>query len=244
VSATLSVAIVTQNFAHFLPRAIGSVHEIADEVVVVDGGSQDATEAVVRSFARARYVRREFTGDIGAQKNFAFAQCEKDWVFAIDSDELLGPIGRDVVRRAIESRRARWYKLPRYWLASERPLCYVEDRMLYPDWQLRLFRNDPFFRYTEERRIHHRFPKEGRGPGRKLPFGHIFHFDLLFNDRARREAKVARYLGLAPGEGETHRSYLYEDRPHRILPCAEPLEGAAGARLGLAARVRLALATR
>lgn len=243
--STLSVAMVTQNFAHFLPRAIASIHDVADEVVVVDGGSQDDTEAVVRAFPRARHVFRAFEGDIGAQKNFAFSQCKGDWIFALDSDEMLGPMSRLVLAHAIAARRARWFKLPRYWLASERPLRYVQDRMLYPDWQLRLFRNEPFFRYTSERRIHHRFAKHGRPPGKKLPFGHIFHFDLLFNDRAKREAKVARYMTLAPDEGATHRSYLYEDRPHRVLACAEPLEAAAGeARLGSLQRIRLALATR
>jgi glycosyltransferase involved in cell wall biosynthesis len=237
---TLSVCVVTQNFAHFLGRALGSVAPIADEIVVVDGGSTDRTREVVSRFPAARLVEHPFTGDIGAQKNFAFGLCACEWTLCIDSDEMLGPIGREVVRRAIRSTRYGFFKLPRYWLASEQPLCYVETDALYPDWSLRLFRTSPFFRYTAERKIHHRFPKEGRPPGRKLPFGHIFHFDFIFNDRARREAKVARYSALAPAEAETHRSYLYEDVPYRIRRCREPLEGEAS--IGPWRRLRLAAA--
>ena len=54
-SQTLSVCTVTQNCAHKLVHAIESVLAVADEIIVVDGGSLDNTEEVAYSFEKVRY---------------------------------------------------------------------------------------------------------------------------------------------------------------------------------------------
>jgi len=218
----LSVCLVTQDQAHLLPRLLGNIAPVADEIVAVDGGSKDGTEDVLRSHPKVRYERRRFD-TITRQKNHAIALARGEWVLIVDSDELLSDSLRAALPELVRSCRKRWFKFPRYWLATGAPPRYVRADGLYPDHQLRLFRNAPIFRYTDERPVHHRFPREGRGPGVKLRgTAHIFHLDFLLNDRARREAKVARYDALDPAARETNHLYLWEDLPHEVRPCEEP----------------------
>jgi glycosyltransferase involved in cell wall biosynthesis len=88
------VVIPTYNRATTLPRAIKSVTEqsFADfELIVVDDGSSDNTESVVKSLADPRiiYVRRENGGQCAARNTGAEESRAKYLVFLDDDDELL-----------------------------------------------------------------------------------------------------------------------------------------------------------
>ncbi|MBX3465403.1 MAG: glycosyltransferase family 2 protein [Planctomycetes bacterium] len=219
---TLSVVVVTQDRAALLPRFLANVAPVADEIVAVDGGSKDATADVLQAHPKVRYARRDFD-TFPRQKNHAISLATSDWVLVLDSDELLSAELRQALPNLLHACRKRWYKLPRYWLVSLDPPRYVHADALYPDHQLRLFRNAPFWRYEEQRvPLHERFPRDGRGPGKKLRRGHILHLDFMLNDRATREAKVARYEQVWPGHS-ANRAYLWEDLPHEMRACAEGL---------------------
>jgi glycosyltransferase involved in cell wall biosynthesis len=85
----LSVCIITQNEAHALRRALASV-TFADEIIVVDGGSTDNTQAVVDACPGARMVVQSFAG-FSAQRNRALKEARGQWVFFLDSDEEVTP---------------------------------------------------------------------------------------------------------------------------------------------------------
>ncbi len=65
----LSVCLVVQNEQENLPRVLQSVQGIADEIVVVDGGSTDRTQEIAREYG-ARVFYRPFTNH-SDQKNYA-----------------------------------------------------------------------------------------------------------------------------------------------------------------------------
>src|SRR5688500_5293442 len=86
-----SVIICTYNRAAVLPRAIQSVLDqtFTDfELVVVDDGSTDATEVVVRAVAdhRVRYVRRD-NGGLSAARNSGVANATGRFVIFLDDDD-------------------------------------------------------------------------------------------------------------------------------------------------------------
>jgi len=94
----ISTVIPTYNRAHLLERAIGSAlaqMEHGDEVIVVDDGSTDRTEALVRGIGdRVRYIKTTNRG-AGAARNRGVLEAKNPLVAFLDSDDewLPGKIG-------------------------------------------------------------------------------------------------------------------------------------------------------
>lgn len=83
----ISAFIITKNEAARIERAISSVRNIADEVIVIDSESTDETVAISESL-RAKVVIKPWLGYVG-QKSFAEDLCKNDWILNIDADEEL-----------------------------------------------------------------------------------------------------------------------------------------------------------
>jgi glycosyltransferase involved in cell wall biosynthesis len=213
---------ITYEFAWFLPHVLRNVEEVADEIVVVDGFSKDGTAELLRTHPKVRFHQQEFV-NFGAQKNAVFELAKGDWILSIDQDEMIGDWLREDLPSLIANRRLTHYKLPRYWLIAGPPWRYIETEKLYPDWGMRLFRNEPRFRYGPDQIVHHHFPREGRGPKRRVRRGHLFHFDFMLRDREARAVKYDQYVRLDPTREPTHRMYLFEQVDFRGRACREPL---------------------
>lgn len=93
----LSVAMLVKNSGKSLPTVLKSISRIADEIVVLDTGSDDNTREVAESFGAKvfEYSRKTPPGvwidDFGHARQESFDHCTNELVFWIDSDdELLG----------------------------------------------------------------------------------------------------------------------------------------------------------
>ena len=90
----VSVVIPTYNRAQHITRAIDSViaQTGADcEIIVVDDGSHDATDEVIRSYGdRLSYVRQPNAGP-SAARNRGWRMARHDWIAFLDSDDLWKP---------------------------------------------------------------------------------------------------------------------------------------------------------
>jgi glycosyltransferase involved in cell wall biosynthesis len=221
---TLSVCIATQDCAHKLVHAIESVLPVADEIIIVDGGSTDNTEELARSYEKVRYYFHKWSDNYAIQKNVSMDRAAGDWILILDSDEAIGVRMRRKIRRLMRSRKHDCYIFPRYWLVDVHPLRYIDSKKLYPDRQQRLFRNLPKHRYVESRKAHIKFEDGVQGVGKKIRDTHIFHFDFMYNDRKAREEKVRIRSGIAPETDHISRThYLYEDYPYKIKKAWERL---------------------
>jgi glycosyltransferase involved in cell wall biosynthesis len=129
----LSVVLVVHNAADQLPACLGSV-PFADEILVVDSGSADATAACATQHG-ARVVQHEWMG-FGRQKQFAVAQARNDWVLCLDADERVSPELERSIRAALEAPAAPVYRMRRRNRFLGRWLRHGEG---YPDWSTRLF---------------------------------------------------------------------------------------------------------
>jgi glycosyltransferase involved in cell wall biosynthesis len=85
----LSAVIITYNEEKNIARCIESLHGLADEVIVVDSLSKDATVAIAESLG-AKVIAQPFLGYI-EQKNFALKQASHNHVLSLDADEALSP---------------------------------------------------------------------------------------------------------------------------------------------------------
>ena len=131
--APLSVVLIAQNAAHQLDACLASA-SFAEEIVLVDSGSTDATRQVAQKHG-ARVVAKDWLG-FGRQKQFAVEQARHDWVLCLDADERVSPELRASVERALAAPVAPVYRMARCNRFLGRWLRHGEG---YPDWSPRLF---------------------------------------------------------------------------------------------------------
>ncbi len=85
----LSVFIITKNEADRICAVIDAVREIADEILVIDSGSEDDTCKIALENG-AKVIFNEWRG-YGQQKIFGENQCRNKWILNIDADEEVSP---------------------------------------------------------------------------------------------------------------------------------------------------------
>lgn len=133
---SLSVIIITKNEGLNIRACLESV-AWADEIVVVDSGSDDDTVSIAREFTPHVYVR-DWPG-FGAQKNRALDYATKEWVLSVDADERVTPGLREEIRAVLATNQAEGYKIPRHSSFCGR---FINHSGWRPDYVLRLFRRD------------------------------------------------------------------------------------------------------
>ena len=133
---TLSVILITKNEAERLPRCLESVRGLADEIVVLDSGSTDATLEIARRYTDKVYVSPDWPG-FGPQKNRVLDYATGDWVLSLDADEWLTPELAAEVRHTLQAPIAEVYEIPRLSSFCGRPMRHSG---WWPDHVVRLFR--------------------------------------------------------------------------------------------------------
>lgn len=135
----LSVCIVCLNEAHNIADCLGSV-SWADDIVVVDSGSQDGTVEIARRYTE-RVFFRKWEGHI-QQKNCALDLAKHEWVLCLDADErVTDELGKEIRgelrRMAAGVARADAFSMPRrvYYLGR-----WIRWGGWYPDRKVRFFR--------------------------------------------------------------------------------------------------------
>ena len=83
----VTCTIIAKNEVDRIGRAIASVRGLVAEILVIDSGSTDGTQALAESLG-ARVVFNEWVG-YGQQKRFAEDQARSDWILNLDADEWL-----------------------------------------------------------------------------------------------------------------------------------------------------------
>ena len=139
----LSVVIITLDAASQVEACLNSA-AFADEIVVVDSGSQDDTKEIALKYG-ARVMHQDWLG-FGRQKQFAVEQASHDWVLCLDADEQVSEPLRASIEVALKSPRFHAYRMARRNRFMGRWLRHGEG---YPDWSLRLF-DRRFARWSED----------------------------------------------------------------------------------------------
>ncbi len=91
---TISVCLIVKNEEKVLERCLSSLKCIADEFVVVDTGSQDATKEIAERFG-AKVYDLEWQDDFAAARNHAFSKCSCDYIYSADADEVIDEKNQD-----------------------------------------------------------------------------------------------------------------------------------------------------
>ncbi|MDR1921554.1 MAG: glycosyltransferase family 2 protein [Candidatus Adiutrix sp.] len=191
--ARLTIAVLTKNESANIADCLKSV-DGADEIVVVDDFSDDATMETACQFG-AKIVQRRLDS-FAEQRNFALSAAAGDWVFFLDADERFSPGLMEEVRRHIEANPGRAGSVRRKNFAFGRRHHFGP---LKPDRASRLF---PANSVRWEGLIHER--PLFKGPARPLK-GWLLH--LTYRDFDHYLKKQHRYAAAwaaeAAGRGQT-----------------------------------------
>jgi glycosyltransferase involved in cell wall biosynthesis len=139
MSGRVSVLIPALNEARNIGACVESARW-ADEVVVVDSGSQDGTAELARERG-AGVVRFQWNGAWPKKKNWALANVawKGDWVLVLDADERVPAELAREIRSELERPRAEGYFINRRFMFLGQWLRHCG---YYPSWNLRLFRRE------------------------------------------------------------------------------------------------------
>lgn len=132
---TISAVIITFNEEANIGRCIDSLKPIADEIIVVDCFSTDATKEICLR-KQVTFVENEFLG-FANQKNFAAGLATCEYILSLDADEYLSP---DLSQSLLEAK----LELTMDGYTMNRLSSYAGEWIRtcgwYPDTKLRLWK--------------------------------------------------------------------------------------------------------
>ena len=162
----ISACTIAKNEEKNIARWVENVRTFADEIIVVDTGSEDQTREITRTVGASLY---EFVwcDDFSEAKNFALDQCHGDWVAFLDVDEYFDKKSQQKMRVLI-SKYDKDKKIAGFMI----PFCNIDEKngnaLLSKGWLLRVFRRDDDLRYAG--RVHESLQDtKATGPKRNFP---------------------------------------------------------------------------
>jgi glycosyltransferase involved in cell wall biosynthesis len=220
--APLSVLVPVKNEAANLRDCLASV-SFAQEIVVVDSGSTDGTQAIAEA-AGARVIQFAWNGKLPRKKNWSLENVpwQHEWVLIIDADERITPELEREIRQAIcRTDVDGFYLNRRFWFLDG----WINHCGYFPSWNLRLFRARlGRYEYIEidsdipsgDNEVHEHVLLNGRVEYLSTPMEHY-----AFPDIATFVAKHDRYSSWeAVARGALHTV----EKSLRATPFGTPLE--------------------
>lgn len=154
-SVPLSVVILSKNEALRIGECIDSVLGWADEIILIDDFSTDATVKIAELKGITVIIKKMYNE--GKHRNWAYAQAKHAWVLSLDADERVSPeLREEITVLDLKSSKYSAYAIPRKNYIGD---YWVKHGGQYPSAQLKLFQKDKF-RY-EEVQVHPRAFLEG-----------------------------------------------------------------------------------
>ncbi len=152
----VSAVIIAYNDEPNMRACLESV-KWADELIVVDSHSTDATAAISREYTE-HVFQHDFTG-FGKLRNDAVAHATHDWIFSLDTDERATDAIREEIRLQLErGPDAQAFFVPRrnYFLGRRIKRCGW-----YPDYRQPQFFHKGHMRYQHDL-VHETYELDGR----------------------------------------------------------------------------------
>lgn len=208
----LSVCCITRGPSRRVARQLGLLRDVAAEIVVAVDDRVDPEMLAPLVEVADEVVLYPYEDPVDRPVGWVHSLCRRDWILWVDDDELPSSRLLADLESLLRAPDVTHYWLPRRWLYRD-ARTMLDEAPWYPDYQLRLVRNDPALLWFPG--ITH-WPIEAVGSHRYLE-APLYHTDLLLNPLERRREKSSRYERVLPGKRLAglplnHALYLPEDR--------------------------------
>lgn len=144
----LSVCILTKNEESSIYDCLNSVSQIADEIIILDSFSVDATVEISKKFTSQIYYLK-WIDDFSYARNYCISKASGKWILVIDADEIFG-YNKKFLKKLKRSKEFA-YGIIRQEIYR---LKENQKKVKYPVAILRLFRNCPEIKFRNK--IHER----------------------------------------------------------------------------------------
>ncbi len=136
---TLSVALAVFNESKNLRMCLDSIKDIADELIIVDGGSSDNTVAIAKEY-HATVIQTDNPKIFHINKQKALDECTCMWILQLDADEVIPEDLKKEIVSTINNEQStiNGYYIPRsnYFWGH-----FMKKGGQYPDSVIRLVKN-------------------------------------------------------------------------------------------------------
>jgi glycosyltransferase involved in cell wall biosynthesis len=173
----ISVVVLTRNEEENIADCLDTV-QWADELLVLDSGSDDGTVEIARS--KGARVRERPFDNYALQRNAALEMASGEWVFFVDADERVTPeLAQEARLAADRSGFEGW------WVPRKNHIfgAWIRHAGWYPDHQLRLLRREKA-RYDERREVHELVQLDGEAGYLE---SHLIHYNYSTVGEFRRK---------------------------------------------------------
>jgi glycosyltransferase involved in cell wall biosynthesis len=144
----LSLCIAVYNEEKNLHYPLDSALDIADEVVIVDGGSTDKTIEIAKSYGKkVRIIDSDNPVMFHKNKQKAIEAAKGDWILQLDADEELTEELKEEIKKIIStppgSLKSRHPSPIAFWIPRKNWFLtgFLMKGGQYPDYTIRLYRN-------------------------------------------------------------------------------------------------------
>ncbi|MDD4938312.1 MAG: glycosyltransferase family 2 protein [Candidatus Shapirobacteria bacterium] len=140
--STLSVTLAVYNESKNITRCLEAIKDIADEIIVVDGQSQDDTVVLVKKFKKARVISTTNKPMFHINKQMGISACKSDWILQLDADEIVTPELKKEIQSFLKQdpnnikENAFWIPRKNYFLGT-----FLKKGGQYPDPTIRFYKN-------------------------------------------------------------------------------------------------------
>ncbi|MDW8086607.1 MAG: glycosyltransferase [Candidatus Calescibacterium sp.] len=206
MSNTISVCMIAKNEEENIARIIKCAKEFADEIIVVDTGSQDRTPEIAKELGAKVYFF-EWCDNFAAARNESLKYATGDWILWLDADDF------------IDDHNIQKFKELKKNLPAKKNECYfflIESKIAEGDeanwywFQLRMFPNFPDMRF--EGRIHEQIIFAAERRNLKQVYTQIKINHLGYSDPKKIEQKMMRNLKLLEQEEKEKPNEFYIKR--------------------------------
>jgi glycosyltransferase involved in cell wall biosynthesis len=203
----ISVLIITLNEEHQMKALLADL-DFADEIIVVDSFSTDATEAICTSFENVKFIQNKFE-NYSSQRNFTISQAKNDWVLFLDADERLTPeLKNEILLTVKHNETYTAFLFPRTFMFDNKVLHFSGNQN---DKIFRLFDKN-HAKYTCDRLIHEKLKVEGKIGIFK---NKLIHYSYRSYDSYK--SKIIRYGNLKAQE-----KFISKQKPSQLLHLFHP----------------------
>ena len=138
----ISVVIHTLNSGEFIQQCLESVKDF-DEVIVCDMYSEDNTIDIANKYGAKVIMHDPCNGIVEPARTFAVNQVSMDWVFVVDSDEVVP----EKLKKYLYKIAASDSSPDALFIPRKNYFMNKYMRAAFPDYQLRFFRKNKFTRW-------------------------------------------------------------------------------------------------